>query len=173
MKKPDIKRLRYPLWFHIVFYCLTVLIPLILIMVEGFSSHVSYFKWTFGVLALLVLTWSAIYKWLLSGMRKRIEERKHQLEHDYEIDVGNPEKIRYIWFTNEQKLAIVEAANIGLWGLLIAVIAVGIAQGFMAIKGATICIAALYVIAYVIKFLTITFLKGYEKGDKNNGETKQ
>ena len=157
MKKPDIKRLRYPLWFHIVFYCLTVLIPLILIMVEGFSSHVSYFKWTFGVLALLVLTWSAIYKWLLSGMRKRIEERKHQLEHDYEIDVGNPEKIRYIWFTNEQKL----------------VIAVGIAEGFMAIKGATICIAALYVIAYVIKFLTITFLKGYEKGDKNNGETKQ
>lgn len=173
MKKPVIKKLKYPLWFHIVFYCLTVLVPLVLIMVEGFSSHVSYFRWTFGVLAIIVLSWSAIYKWLLTGLRKKIADRKLQLEHDYEIDVGNPDKIKYIWFSNEQKLAIVDAANIGLWGLFIAVIAVGIAEGFMAIKGAVLCIAAVYVIAYVMKFLTITFLKGYEKGDDNNEGAKE
>lgn len=168
MKKPDIKKLKYPLWFQIVFYCLTVVIPVCLIIVEGLTSKSSKFKITFGVIALIVLVWSAINKWLLSRIRHNIDERKIQLEHDYEIDVGNPDKIKYIWFSNEQKLAIFDTLNIGLWGLLFAVIAIGVSSAVMSIKGALICIFALYIIAFVSKFMIITILKGYDKGDETN-----
>lgn len=171
MKKPVINKLKYPLWFHLVFYCCTVVVPIILVLVEGLSSHHTWFKWTFGIIATLVVTWSAVYKWLLTGQLKKIIERKSKLEHDYEVDVGNAEKIKYIWFSNEQKLAIVDALNIGFWGAFIVIVAYGIAKGFMAIKGAALCITALYIMAYVVKFITITFLKGYEddlEGEKEN-----
>lgn len=170
MNKPDIKKLKYPLWFHITFYCLTVIVPLILIMVEGFGAKTSTFRWTFGVLSMILVAWLAIYNWLLRGIKKKVEDRKSKLEHDYEIDVGNLEKIKYIWFSNEMKLAIISAVNVALWGAFFAVVLSGIAEGVMAIQGAVITICTLYVIAYTMKFCTILFLRGEEKGDIDDGE---
>lgn len=170
MKKPEIKKLKYPLWFHITFYCLTVIIPLILIMVEGFGAKSSTFRLTFGVLSMLLVAWLAIYNWLLRGIKTKVEDRKGKLEHDYEIDVGNLEKIKYIWFSNEMKLAIISAVNVAIWGIFFAVILSGIAEGVMAIKGAILIICTLYVIAYTFKFCTILFLRGEEKGDITDGE---
>lgn len=170
MKKPDIKKLKYPKWFHITFYCLTVIVPLILIMVEGFGAKTSSFRWTFGVVSMLLVAWLAIYNWLLRGLKQKVEDRKSKLEHDYEIDVGNLEKIKYIWFSNEMKLSIISAINIALWGTLFAVVLTGIAEGVMAIKGAIVIICTLYVIAYTLKLGTILYLRGEEKGDINDGE---
>lgn len=170
MEKPDIKKLKYPIWFHVIFYCLTVVVPLILIMVEGFSAKTSSFRWTFGVVSMLLVSWLAIYNWLLRGIKKKVEDRKSKLEHDYEIDVGNSDKIKYIWFSNEMKLAIISAVNIVLWGTLFGVVLTGIAQGVMAIQGALITICILYVVAYILKFCTIIFLRGEEKGEIDDGE---
>lgn len=170
MEKPDIQKLKYPRWFHIVFYSLTVIVPLILIMIEGFSAKTPTFRWTFGVISMLLVLWLAIYNWLLRGIKKKVEDRKSKLEHDYEIDVGNLEKIKYIWFENEMKLAIISATNIGLWGALFAVVLSGIAEGVMAIQGALITICTLYVIAYTVKFCTILYLRGEEKGEIDDGE---
>ena len=172
MNKPDIKKLKYPTWFHITFYCLTVIVPLILIMVEGFSAKTSSFRWTFGVVSMLLVAWLAIYNWLLRGLKKKVEDRKSKLEHDYEIDLGNLEKIKYIWFSNEIKLSIISTINVAIWGVLFAVVLTGIAEGVIAIKGAVVTICTLYVIAYTLKFCTILYLRGEEKGDLNDGEEK-
>lgn len=172
MNKPDIKKLKYPTWFHITFYCLTVIVPLILIMVEGFSAKTSSFRWTFGVVSMLLVAWLAIYNWLLRGLKKKVEDRKSKLEHDYEIDLGNLEKIKYIWFSNEIKLSIISTINVAIWGVLFAVVLTGIAEGVIAIKGAVVTICTLYVIAYTLKFCTILYLRGEEKGDVNDGEEK-
>lgn len=172
MNKPDIKKLKYPTWFHITFYCLTVIVPLILIMVEGFSAKTSSFRWTFGVVSMLLVAWLAIYNWLLRGLKKKVEDRKSKLEHDYEIDLGNLEKIKYIWFSNEIKLSIISAINVALWGVLFAVVLTGIAEGVIAIKGAIVTICTLYVIAYTLKFCTILYLRGEEKEDVKDGEEK-
>ena len=95
MNKPVINKLKYPMWFQIVFYCSTVAIPVCLILAEGLTSKQSWFKWSFALIATIVIAWSAIYKWLLTGMRDKIAERKTKLEHDYEIDVGDTNKIKY------------------------------------------------------------------------------
>lgn len=163
MKKPDIKRLKYPLWFQIVFFVLTVIVPLILLMVEGYKSPSTSFKWTFGVLSSLVVIWAFINKFVISRFVEKVKEREVKLIHDYEIDVGNLDKIKWLWFTNEQKLAAFNAISIALYGSLFGVALTAISKGLMAIRGLIAIVAICYVVAYAMKFIVISVLKG--KGD--------
>lgn len=158
--KLEIKRLRYPLWSQIVFFLLTVIVPLVLVMVEGYKSPSTGFKWTFGIISGLVVVWSFVHKFVLSKWEDKWRDRQVKLEHDYEIDVGNTKKIKWLWFDNEMKLNICVAIKVALWGSLLAVVITAIAKGLMLIKGAIIAIAICYVVAYVLKFLIITIQKG-------------
>ena len=162
-KKPDIKRLKYPLWFQIVFFVLTIIIPLILLMVEGYKSPSTSFKWTFGIISGLVVIWAFVNKFIVSRFVEKAKEREVKLVHDYEIDVGNPDKIKWLWFTNEQKLTAFNAITIALYGSLLAVVLTAISKGLMAIRGAIILVAICYVLAFIMKFIVISVLKG--KGD--------
>lgn len=168
-RKPEIKRLKYPLWSHIVFFALTVIVPLVFVMVEGYQSPRTAFKWTFGVISGLVIVWSFLHKFILCKWEDSWRDRQAKLEHDYEIDVGNADKIKWLWFNNEMKLNAIIAVKIVLWGSLLAIVLNEIAEGFMKIRGALIAIAICYVVAYVIKFLVITIKKGvdsYEESDE-------
>lgn len=160
--KLEIKRLRYPLWSQIVFFLLTVIVPLVLVMVEGYKSPSTGFKWTFGIISGLVVIWSFVHKFILSKWEDKWRERQVKLEHDYEIDVGNAAKIKWLWFNNELKLNAFTAVKVALWGSLLAVVITAIAKGLMQIKGAIVAIAICYVVAYVLKFLIITIQKGTE-----------
>lgn len=161
-KKPDIKYLRYPLWCQIVFFCLTTIVPIIFVMVEGYKSPSTSFKWTFGIVSGLFVVWSFIYKFLVKGAEDAWRERQLKLEHDYEIDVGNSEKIRWLWFNYELKLNICMVVRIGLLGLLLGVVINAIAESLMQVRGIIIAIAICYVVAYTIKFIVIAAKKGAE-----------
>lgn len=169
--KTVIKRLVYPTWFNIVFYLFTIVIPLLFITIEGFTSPYPSFRWTFGVIVGLLLLWSLIYKFIITNYEKNMKQRKIALEHDYEIEVGNGKKIKYLWFSNEQLLTIIQVCQITLWGLLISVFAIGIKVAALKISYLTIIIAISYIIAYITKFIVISALKGEDedlKGDDNN-----
>ena len=83
-EKPNIKKLEYPLWFNITFYCLTILVPIVSIMTQGFQSHNTMFKISFGLVASSLLLWSFIHKFLISNIETTMRTRKVALEHDYE-----------------------------------------------------------------------------------------
>ena len=161
-KKPDIKRLKYPLWSQIVFFVLTVVAPIVFIMVEGYQSPRTGFKITFSLLCGLVVGWSFLSKFVLGKFEHKWRDRQSKLEHDYEIDVGNADKIRWLWFNNEMKLNACTAVKIALWGSLLAVVLNEVAEGFMKIKGMIILIAICYVLAYMLKFAVIAAAKGAE-----------
>lgn len=162
MNKPDIKYLKYPLWFRIVFYILTIIIPLIAIMVEGFQSSSTAFKITFGMIVGLLVLWTFISRFLLDNYKHKLKDRQASLEHDYQIDIGNAEKIKWLWFNNEMKLALLEAIQILLIGSLASIVILAISEGLMAIKGVIILIVICYTIAYILKFFLIVYLKGNE-----------
>lgn len=162
-RKIKIKKLQYPLWFQIVFYVLTILAPLVIIMIEGYSSDDYWFRWTFGVISGLVLLWSLIHKFILSNYEKRMRDHKVALEHDYEIDVGNPRKIKWLWYTNEQWLTVIQLVQIILWSVLIIVFALGIKAAAVKINYLAIILGILYAIAYIIKFILISRLKGEDE----------
>ena len=75
-EKPNIKKLQYPLWFNITFYCLTILVPIVSIMTQGFQSHNTMFKISFGLVASSLLLWSFIHKFIISNIIATINIKK-------------------------------------------------------------------------------------------------
>ena len=171
MKKPNIKKLKYPLWFHIVFYCLTVIVPLVAILIQGFKSNSTLFKFTFVMICAAVILWIFARKFLIANLEEKMQARKAALEHDYEIEVGNPEKAKWLWFNNEMWLSIINAIHVALIGLLIFVCAWGVESAAIQIKGVGILITLLYIMAYVLKFILIVKLRGQEQEEEVKDET--
>lgn len=163
MKKPKIKKLQYPLWFHIIFYIMTIIVPLVLIMVEGYQSESTTFKISFGMITALVILWSFIKKFIIGDIETKMRARKTQLEHDYEIEIGNSEKIKWLWFVQEEKITIFDTITMVLYGGLFLLILNAIASSLMAIKGAAMAIALTYVVAYILKFAVILAMKGADE----------
>ena len=162
MKKPNIKKLKYPLWFNIVFSILTVAIPLIFIIVQGFNSPSAIFKISFTMICAILLLWIFTRKFVFRKYEEKLEARKASLEHDYEIEVGNPQKAKWLWYSNEIILSVINAIQVLLIGGLILLMAVGIQNAAIKVKGLSFLIAILYLIAYTIKFIVLLKLRGDE-----------
>lgn len=172
MKKPNIKKLKYPLWFQIVFLLFTVAAPIVTLIVQGLNSPNRTFRITFTVIGIILVAWIFIRKFVIHGMETKLEQKKAAIEHDYELDIGNPEKCRWLWFSNELLLSIIKAIHVALIGMLIMLIMIGIQEAAIKIKGAAFFIMILYLLAYIAKFILILVLRGREFNDKeaNNGE---
>lgn len=168
--KAQIKELSYPIWFRVIFFCLTIVIPLILVMLEGFSATHKFFQITFGLVVSAIIFWLFIKHFYVNKLKTNLTKKQADLEYDYSTEKGNPEKIKLMWFTNEQKLTIFNAINVVLYGGLFCLIATGIASSVMKIRGAIIAIAICYVVAFVIKFLVILRLKGVEDDSSEQRE---
>lgn len=154
-EKPKINKLKFPLWFNIVFYILTILAPLVAVAVKGFQSHSQTFRITFGVCAGILLLWTFVKKFLIANKEKNLQDEKARLEHEYQIEVGNPVKIKYLWFTNEMWLAVINLIQIVITGVLLFVIAEGIQKQLIEIKGISLFICLCYIAAYIMKFIVI------------------
>ena len=169
MKKPNIKKLKYPLWFQITFLILTVAVPLITLVVQGLNSPSKVFRVSFTMICILLVAWIFIYKFVIKGIEEKLDKKKAALEHDYEIDVGDAEKCKWLWYSNELILSIINAVHVVLIGALIMLIAIGIQEAAFKIKGAAIFITILYLVAYISKFIMILALRGKELEEVENG----
>ena len=168
MNKPKIKKLKYPLWFQITFLLLTVVAPLTTLVVLGLNSPSQVFRCSFTVICTLLIAWLFIYKFVIKGIEEKLQNKKSALEHDYEIDAGNKEKAKWLWFSNELALSIFNAIHVALIGVLILLITIGIQEAALKIKGAMYFIATLYLLAYIFKFILILTLRGKEQ-EVNDG----
>lgn len=172
MKKPNIKKLKYPLWFNIVFYVLTVLTPVIALLIQGFRSPSKIFRITFGVLAIALVLWLFAKRFILKHYEEKLIAKQTALEHDYEIEVGDSTKIKWLWFSNELWLTFFNIVTVMLIGGLISVLAVGIQNAVIAVKAITMLIAILYVVAYIIKVVLILSLRGKDEDTSEKEENK-
>ena len=169
-KSLEIKTLGYPLWFTIIFFCLTVLAPIGLVINEGLKAGNKdgglAFKFSFMSICIAILVWFPINKLIISKIEPKLIAKQVALEHDYSIDNGNPDKIKYLWYKNEIKLAIFHLVGILLYGSLAVILLLGVAKAFMEIQGIIFIITSLYVIAYTMKFVIILTKQeddGYEE----------
>lgn len=157
------------MWFNIVFLIMTVLIPIGLIVYEGLKAPDTKFgiafKTSFMVLSTSILVWVFIKKFLITKFETKLLAKQVALEHDYSIDNGNPDKIKYLWYNNERLLAIFNLVNVVLYGGFVAVISVGISSALMKVRFITMVIMILYTLAYTLKFLILI-----SRRDIHNGE---
>jgi len=166
MSHVKIKKLKYPLWLNIVFLILTVVVPIGLFIYEGCCSKSSSFRITFLGVITLVIVWIFINKFILKNYKIKLLTKQQALEHDYSIDNGNPEKIRYLWSANEKLLYLFNIIDIIVFGGLGALAAIGISNRLMEIKGVILIMASVYVVAYTMKFIFL--MSGKEVDDEGD-----
>lgn len=162
MKKPNIKKLKYPIWFQITFFTLTIVAPLILLFIQGLNSPSKVFRVTFSVVCFAIIIWMFVHRFILKDIETKLKNHKTALEHDYEIEAGNVDKCKWLWFSNELILSVINAVQVFILGALIALIVAGIQEAVLKLKGATLFIATLYLVAYLLKFIIILYLRGEE-----------
>lgn len=165
-KKPSIKKLGYPLWFSILFYSLTVLLPIFLLFLEGLKAPDTKlgvtFKVSFGVLGIGLVAWVLIKKLFIHRIETKLIAKQVALEHDYSIDVGDPDKIKYLWYNNQKLLAIFDFVSVVLYGGLIVVILLGVTSMLLKVKTLVLIVIALYLIAYTIKYVVLITRRDYD-----------
>lgn len=175
MSKPNIKKLKYPLWYNIVFAILTVAIPLGLFVYECLTAaHTQagvVFKVTFVGLTLAIIAWLFLNHFVIKKFKEKVNAKQLLLEHDYSAQVGNPDALKAMWYANERWLTLFEIAGVLLYGGLGAVILIAVQSAIIKVKGILIIIAICYIIAYTIKYLLL-ILRKEATDETNNGAEK-
>ena len=175
MSKPNIKKLKYPLWYNIVFAILTVAIPLGLFVYECLSAaHTQagvVFKVTFVGLTLAIIAWLFLNHFVIKKFKEKVRAKQLLLEHDYSAQVGNPDALKAMWYANERWLTLFEIAGVLLYGGLGALILIAVQSAIIKVKGILIIIAICYTIAYTIKYLLLILRK--EATDETDNRTEE
>lgn len=175
MSKPNIKKLKYPLWYNIVFAILTVAIPLGLFVYECLSAaHTQagvVFKVTFVGLTLAIIAWLFLNHFVIKKFKEKVHAKQLLLEHDYSAQVGNPDALKTMWYANERWLTLFEIAGVLLYGGLGALILIAVQSAIIKVKGILIIIAICYTIAYTIKYLLLILRK--EATDETDNRTEE
>ena len=175
MSKPNIKKLKYPLWYNIVFAILTVAIPLGLFVYECLSAaHTQagvVFKVTFVGLTLAIIAWLFLNHFVIKKFKEKVHAKQLLLEHDYSAQVGNPDALKAMWYANERWLTLFEIAGVLLYGGLGALILIAVQSAIIKVKGVLIIIAICYTIAYTIKYLLLILRK--EATDETDNRTEE
>ena len=174
MSKPNIKKLKYPLWYNIVFAILTVAIPLGLFVYECLSAaHTQagvVFKVTFVGLTLAIIAWLFLNHFVIKKFKEKVHAKQLLLEHDYSAQVGNPDALKAMWYANERWLTLFEIAGVLLYGGLGALILIAVQSAIIKVKGILIIIAICYTIAYTIKYLLLILRKEATDATDNRAE---
>ena len=174
MSKPNIKKLKYPLWYNIVFAILTVAIPLGLFVYECLSAARTQagvvFKVTFVGLTLAIIAWLFLNHFVIKKFKEKVRAKQLLLEHDYSAQVGNPDALKAMWYANERWLTLFEIAGVLLYGGLGALILIAVQSAIIKVKGILIIIAICYTIAYTIKYLLLILRKEATDETDNGAE---
>ena len=174
MSKLNIKKLKYPLWYNIVFAILTVAIPLGLFVYECLSAAHKQagvvFKVTFVGLTLAIIAWLFLNHFVIKKFKEKVHAKQLLLEHDYSAQVGNPDALKAMWYANERWLTLFEIAGVLLYGGLGALILIAVQSAIIKVKGILIIIAICYTIAYTIKYLLLILRKEATDETDNGAE---
>lgn len=177
MSKPNIKKLKYPVWYTIVFAVLTIIIPIGLFVYEclraGSTQKATVFKVTFLAITVLLIAWLFINHFVIKKYKSKLITERSLLEHDYVTENGNLEKIEYLWYNTEKILVIFEIIEVILIGALGTILLIALEDGIIKLKGSLILIATCYIIAYTIKLMLLGSKKEAESEGNSGGESSQ
>lgn len=179
MRKPNIKKLKYPIWFNITFAILTLVVPLGLFMAECLGAAQTQsgtvFKITFVAVVILIIAWLFLNHFVLSKIKTKLVSEQSMLEHDYTAEVGNTEKIKLVWYANSRWLTLFEFVSVLLYGGLGYILLTAVQTGLIKIRAILIIIAICYVLAYTIRFILLMTIKEpkHETEETSRGNSKE
>ena len=99
-----------------------------------------------------------------------ILNKKAALEHDYEIEVGSADKAKYLWYSNELILILINVVQTILVGGLFLLLAVGIENLTINVKASSFAMIILYIVAYAAKIIFVLVKRDKEFKEEQSTE---
>lgn len=175
MSKVKVEKLKLSLWQELLYLLFVMVVPIVISACEIFSSHSTPFKITFSSIGCLLITVIVIRKFILKSHIAKLQEKCLMNEHDYEIDVGNKDKLRKTWATYNMIIlayhAIVMLLSLILAWLFISALADQVVQ----FKGAATIILVNAIVGIGIRFVffaVMTREKENANGTDQSGPTQ-
>lgn len=97
MSNVKVERLKLCLWQELLYLFFVMLVPAAVSACEVFSSHSTVFKITFSSIGSILMTVIIVRKFVFKSHVMKLQDKCLLNEHDYEIDVGDKDKLRKTW----------------------------------------------------------------------------
>lgn len=153
MSKVKVEKLKLKLWQELLYLLFVMVIPIIISGIEIFGSHSTPFKITFSSVGCILIAAIIIRKFVFKSYIAKLQEKCLMNEHDYEIDVGDKDKLKKTWATYNMIIlayhAIVMLLSLMLAWLFISALADQLVQ----FKGAATIILASCLIGIAVRFI--------------------
>lgn len=149
MKK--VPKLRLKLWEEIIYTLLVVGAPAAITCIELFQSHSTVLKISMTSVGALLITLIVAKKFFVNNKILKWKERITMLEHDYSIEVGNPENCKSQWAMYNLFIFVYNAVCVIIALVLVILFVNALVDGLLAFKGAAILILFFALVAILFK----------------------
>lgn len=171
MGKITVNKLRLTWWQELLYLLFVMVVPIVISACEIFSSHDTVFKITFSSIGSVLLTVILVRKFVFKSKIEKLQAKCLMNEHDYEIDVGDKDKLRKTWAIYNMLILIYHAAVLILSIILAWLFISALADQVIQFKGAAtiiLCSVLVGVIVKVVIFASLTRdIKETSNGDKS------
>lgn len=164
MKK--IPKLKLHLWQEIIYFLLVVGAPAAITSVELFQTHSTMLKISFTSVGALLITLVVIKKFFINSKIEKVRKKIIALEHDYSIEVGNPDNCRQQWAIYNLFIFVYNAACVILALVLLVIFVNALIKGLMAFRGAAVIILLCVFIGIMFKIVCY-LVYARERKEKN------
>lgn len=174
MSKVTVNKLKLSLWQELLYLLFVMVIPIVVSAMEIFSSHSTPFKITFSSIGCLLITVILIRKFVFKSKIEKLQSKCVLDEHDYEIDVGNKDKIRANW-ARKNMIILAYHAIVMILTLILAWLFIGaLADQLVKFKGAALIILVSCLIGIITRFVFYYMFTRKEALDgSEGGQTEQ
>lgn len=161
------KKLKLSLWQEILYLVFVMLVPIVISCIEIFSTHSTPFKITFSSIGCVLITIILVKKFVFKAKIEQLQNKVLMDEHDYEIDVGNKEKLRKHWAISNIIILCYNAVVIILSIILAWLFISALADQIIQFKGASTVILVSCLIGIILKFIFYVLI--LNKKEDTNG----
>lgn len=167
MSKVKVEKLKLKLWQELLYLLFVMFVPVAISACEIFSSPNTAFKITFSSVGCILITVIIIRKFVFKSHIEKLQEKCLMNEHDYEIDVGNKNKLRKTWAVYNMIILSYHIVAVLLSAILAWLFVNALANQIIKFKGAATIIFVSVLIGILIRFLFFASMTRVK--EKDNG----
>lgn len=153
MSKVTVDKLRLTWWQELLYLLFVMVIPVVIASCEIFSSHDTVFKITFSSIGSVLLAAVLVRKFVFKSKIEKLQAKCVLNEHDYEIDVGDKDKLRKTWAIYNILILVYHAVVLVLSMLLAWLFITALADQLIQFKGAATIILCSGLLGLIVKFI--------------------
>lgn len=152
MSNVKITKLKLHWWQELIYLIFVMVVPVVIACCEIFSTHSTAFKITFSSVGAILLVIILVRRFVFKSQIEKLQEKCLLNEHDYEIDVGNKDKLRKSWAIYNMIILAYNAIVLMFSMFLAYVFIAALSDQLLRFKSAALIILSSVFVGVIVKF---------------------